>query len=94
MFDKELILQDNVTIHCKTLEESKRLLEWADSEGLYWNDGKSYLTYNPWKDYEEDTCYCIYDGLYAYKQFYEDERFTVLSYGQVRVNNTLSQFYK
>jgi len=33
-FNKDLIMQPRTVVHCKTEEEAKELLKWADEQGL------------------------------------------------------------
>ena len=44
-------------IHCKTEEEAKELLRYAQEMGYKWCGGGSLDMYNNWDWYKEETCY-------------------------------------
>ena len=64
-FDYDKIMQKNTVVHCDTEEKADKLLKWADSQGLRWSNGDSYLTVNEYFNYKEKTCYDLVYGLYG-----------------------------
>lgn len=82
-FDYEKIMRPNTVIHCKTKEQAKELLKWADSKGLKWCDGNSYLEENNWEKHREDTCYNLCVGAYSDKRDYKDCDYIILPYEEV-----------
>lgn len=48
-FDKELLINDKIAVHCSTKEQGIEIYLWALEYGIEWN-------FNPWCIYEERTC--------------------------------------
>lgn len=59
------ILQEYIPVHCATEEQAITLLEWAHKCGKKWSGRNSFIEDNNWANYEEDTCYVIYEGTYG-----------------------------
>lgn len=55
----------NKTVHCKTEEEAKQVLEVADSLGYRWVGGERFTENSRWELHKSDTCYYIADGSYS-----------------------------
>ena len=83
-FNYVKITQPNTVVHCETEEQANELLRWADSKGLEWFSGISYMEYNNWKEYQQETCYCLHRGEYGYKELYEDNGYTILSFEEAK----------
>ena len=49
--------EKELAIHCNTEEKAKKLLKAFDKLGKTWGTGDSYLEFNCWNDYKEETCY-------------------------------------
>ena len=64
-------IKKNTVIHCVTIEEAERILNIAHESGYKWTSGEGYKNNTEWEDYEEKTCYNIFDGHYGYVKFYE-----------------------
>ena len=50
-FDYNKIVQPKTAVHCKIEKQANELLKWADSKGLRWADGESYLKTNEYQEY-------------------------------------------
>jgi hypothetical protein len=83
-FNYNKIIQPNNVVRCETEEQANELLRWANSKGLTWSSGKNYLSENQWEFYGKDTCYCLKDGLFSDKDYYENEGYRVLSFKEVK----------
>lgn len=82
-FDYDKIMREDVVINCKNQCEAIQLLEWADSIGLKWNSGFSYLQYTNWHELQEEICYCIFKGGYDDLDYCKEKGYQILSYNQV-----------
>ena len=71
-----------LVIHCKTEEEANKLLEAFDKLGKKWGTRDSYLEYNCWNKYREDTCY---DNANKYSRFdfYKEENYIIYEFEDV-----------
>ena len=79
---KYMIGDTNYAMHCDTKEKANTFYNYLDSIDLRWCSGKSYLDKNDdeWNIYGEDTCYDFYHGAYSPKNFYLDEKYTILEF--------------
>ena len=80
MFDYDSIVKPNLdkinkkenygftAVICKTKDEAKALLDWAESKSLKWSDGKKYNDNIRWDKFREDTIYTLGIGLYGSMQ--------------------------
>lgn len=94
-FNYDLIMQPNTVVHCDTEEKGLELCKWADSKGLKWISGMSYLTMSNWGEYKNDTCYFLYQGEYCRKDFYKQEGYTILKYEDIVINeDTIDNNFK
>ena len=64
---------EHFVMHCPTLESSDIFLRHLDSIGKTWCSGTKYTEYNPWSDYEENTCYLFVPGEYSDLDYFESE---------------------
>ena len=64
-FNYDKIMQPQTVVHCNTQEKANNLLKWADSMGLEWCDGRSYLTKNSWQTHKDETYYRLYGGSFG-----------------------------
>ena len=55
----------NIAMHCKTSKEAYEFCEAMNDNGLTWVDGESYLEYDCWDDYKEETCYVFNNGVHC-----------------------------
>ena len=63
--DYDKIMQPKTVVYCDTEEKANKLLKWADSKGLTWCNGDSYLNDNQYNVFKDQTCYDLYDGVYG-----------------------------
>ena len=77
-------MQPKTVVHCKTDEEANELLKWANSQGLRWHDGSSYLERTYFGKFDE-MCYYITRGEYCEKVYYENKGYTILEYDEVLI---------
>ena len=87
LFDYKKIMQPNTVVHCDTEEKAKKLLEWADSRGLKWNNGDSYKSVLNWHKYGKDTVYKLSSGLFGDEPWYKRNNYTVLTYEEAILND-------
>lgn len=78
-FDYDKIMQEKVVVNCKTEEQAKNLLTWADSKGLRWSNGTSYLKGTDWRLFGENTCYDLFGGTFG-SLYPQTESYKILSY--------------
>ena len=71
---KELIENEYNIFHCETEEIANQLLRIAHEHGYKWRTKDSYLDYNYWDKYCENTCYWIGDSTYNSIQYFETQR--------------------
>ena len=86
MFDKNKIMQENVVVHCKTKEEAKELLAWADGQGMRWCNGGSYLNINEYSMYGDQTCYCLKAGEFGKYNSIKASGYTIYTIEEARKN--------
>lgn len=86
-FDWDLILQQNTVINCNTENKAKELLKEAHERGLKWCSDESYLDYNKWDEYMQNTCYCLSEGRHGSKPVCIEKNYTILSYDVVLLKN-------
>jgi CMP-N-acetylneuraminic acid synthetase len=61
-FKKEILTDFNIVVHCNTEEKAKKLLEWADSEGVVWANGESFINNTRWEFHKEMSYYRLSRG--------------------------------
>jgi hypothetical protein len=83
-FNYEKIMKPKTVVHCITEAQANELLKWADSKGLKWCDGSSYMEYNNWREYNQETCYYLYKGEFCDKKYYKAKGYTVLSFEEAK----------
>jgi len=83
MFNKELIMQEDVVIHCDTHEKAKKILRWADEQYLEWCSGRTYVESDNWENYKEETCYCFYKGSFCSIDKWMSIDYKILTYEEV-----------
>lgn len=71
-------------IHCKTKKGAIKLLTAFDKMGKKWCDGSSYLKYNSWGAYKEETCYSN-KGEFCSKGFYLGTIYRVYEFEEVEL---------
>nr|DAG18747.1 MAG TPA: hypothetical protein [Caudoviricetes sp.] len=90
MENKKITLKDffesdeKLVIHCDTEEKANTLLEAFDKLGKKWCTDKSYLGYNCWQYYGEETCYTN-NGTYSNKQWYFDNCYKVYDFEEIEL---------
>lgn len=57
IFDWERFRKEKIAVYCKTEEEAKDFCQKMHELGMTWSDGRSYLEYTFYSDYNENTCY-------------------------------------
>lgn len=83
---KEYLTQNNTVFHCETKEEANELLKIADSFGLIWCDGISYLSKNYFSSYDE-ICYSFNDGEYGSLSYWTEEGYTIIKASTILNSN-------
>lgn len=91
-FDYDKIMKENVVVNCVTEEQAKNLLKWADSKGLKWCNGESYLKGTDWRVYGENTCYDLFLGTFG-NLYYDKDRYKILSYEEALLKTEPSFTY-
>lgn len=89
---------ENLVIHCDTEEKANILLKAFDKMGKKWCDGSSYLKYNSWGDYKEETCYSN-EGEFCSKGFYLSMNLKVYEFEDVELggrtmNDNVKKIFK
>lgn len=79
-FDYKKIVKANTAVHCKTEEHANELLAWADSVGLRWIDGNSYLKYNNYSFHKENTCYDLYENSFTYIEYCKSTGYKIIPF--------------
>lgn len=74
----------NVCMHCRTREEAEDFCREMDKAGLRWRSGTSYLPWNYFELYEEQTCYCFNKGTYDSTVSANDKGYTILEWSDYR----------
>lgn len=93
-FDYDKIMREKVAINCKTEEQAKNLLKWADSKGLTWSSGISYLEKTDWYVYREYNCYDLFSGVVGLcTTAPEDFGYRILSYKEALLKSEPSFTY-
>lgn len=82
-FDYDKIVKENTVVHCDTREKAKVLHQWADSVGLKWIGGDSYLGLDRWNTHKEDTCYRLLNGRFSNINYYKEIGYTIYEYQDV-----------
>ena len=90
-FDYDKIMQYKTVVNCKTLEQAINLLTWAHSKGLKWHDFDSYLIYNCWYEYKEDTCYNFYNGSFRCYDGCKSDNYKIYSYDEILMQKPLTK---
>jgi len=88
-FDWDKIMKFNTVVLCDTEEKSRELLAWADSRGLKWTEGETYLELSYYTRYLNEICYYLYNGQCNASIWFKDKGFEILNYEDV----LLSQAY-
>ena len=79
-FNYNKIIKENTVVHCKTEDQANELLTWADSVGLRWVDGESYLGSNNYNEYGDKTCYYLFENGYGDLDWCIDEDYKVIPF--------------
>ena len=87
-FNYNKIVKELTVVHCETEEQVNELLTWADSVGLKWSTERSYLGYNNYNDYKEDTCYYLYEGEFSFLYYYKKENYTIISFDEALMGSS------
>ena len=78
-FDSKYVGEKTV-VHCPTGELAKEFLDKVDEFGYKWYNGERYTCKCYYSDYKENTCYNIFNGSFAHKDFYLSEGFNVVEF--------------
>ena len=73
--DNKLKISENTVVHCETEQDVKDLFTLAENLGLKWQNGNSYLDVNTLSNF----CYDLHKGGRAYKEYYVNRDYTVIS---------------
>ena len=74
-FNKELILQENTVVHCKTAKEVNELLKWKESLSYRYSSSDNFFY-----EYKEKTCYDVNDNTFEGIDFYLNEGYTIIEF--------------
>lgn len=74
--------KDKIAIHCDTEEKSDNLLRAFASMGKRWHSGVSYVTYNFYGFYKQNTCYSN-DCYYCRYEFYRKDGYKIYEYDEI-----------
>lgn len=66
-------------VHCKTEAEANEVLKLADRLKFKWASNDSYLKYNFYDKYKENTCYDIVGGTYCSYKFNLIMQYNIIS---------------
>jgi hypothetical protein len=77
-----------VVMHCATKEDALIFLDFLDSAGMRWCNGRSYIEFTPWRG--ADECYNFNEGRHGSLEFYTQNGCTILEYDDFEwdFNNT------
>ena len=89
-FDSKYVGEKTV-VHCPTGELAKEFLDKVDEFGYKWYNGERYTCKCYYSDYKENTCYNIFNGSFAYKDFYLSEGFNVVDFNDSLKNGDIKQ---
>lgn len=81
LYDK--LVASKTVVHCKTEEEAKQLLNWANDQGLKWLNGASYKEHTSYKAYTSDTCYDLKTGQYSGKEYFIRKNYTIIPFSSI-----------
>lgn len=71
---------ENYVMHCDTLEKAEIFCRYLHNLNREWIDGSSYKDETNWEKYKKDTVYDFNIGMYADKEYAEDEGYTILEF--------------
>lgn len=74
----------NVCMRCKTKEEAEDFCREMDVAGLRWRSGTSYLPWDYFELYEEQTCYCFNKGTYESTGRAKNKGYQILEWSDYR----------
>lgn len=79
--------KEKLFINCKTEEQANIFCKESDKLGKTWSAGDSYLFYNHWKSYKEDTCYNN-ESTYGLKAWCQTYGYKILNFEDIEWDNT------
>lgn len=88
-FNWDLINQPSIVVHCETEEQATEFLDEADKNGFKWNTNDSYAIFTKYDAYEKETCYNIFKGTFADKEFYKGVSYKILKFEECKMKNKL-----
>ena len=84
------ILSEPIIVSCKTEEQAKKLLEWANENGKRWQSGDRFTQFTNWPTHSSDTCYTINQGLFHNVEYHNIYKQNIWSYEDalcININN-------
>lgn len=72
-----------LAINLKTKEQSIIFSKEADKLGKKWGSGKSYLEFNFWDEYQEETCYDNENEYQKFSYYHEVEKCKILKFEDI-----------
>ena len=75
----DLKIDINTVVHCPTEELANEVLAIADNLGYKWYGENRYIESSYWRISKKDTCYDLIRGRYAYLDYYESQKKTIIS---------------
>ena len=55
----------NIGMRCRTEEEAKIFCQYLHDHGRQWASGKSYISFDCWQTYKDETVYLFNDDTYT-----------------------------
>src|SRR5690554_6082863 len=87
-------IKQGMIIHCKTIQEAKRILKMAHKLGYKWHTGESYKSYYGWDIYESKTHYDINMGMFSSGNIERITDSTIIESTQIKDMTIFSNFIK
>lgn len=90
-------LKDNQVVHCKTHEESKRVLKLAHEAGMRWSNGVEYIKkdcWDCWEFFKENTCYNFYQGKYGSLDNYARKGLEIITSEKITDMENKTEFFE
>lgn len=66
-------------VWCPTEKLANQVLEISNKLGYSWSTGKDFRDNSSWDTYREHTCYFIYGRKFAYRNFYQERNYNIIS---------------
>lgn len=71
-------IKSKEVVHCPTIKEAQKFCKLLHEAGRKWCNGSSYLEYDNWSYYQENTCYNPSKDEFSNKSWYEERNYTII----------------